>query len=178
VNESDDEEEEEEESGVLIQGNDTYICNEYSLKFLQVFTKATKLSFDLKIQMKKDYPIILNYYIPNLGLLRFCLAPTNEVQQVPKPTKKLKNLEERQNQYLTQQLSIDTEIPPVGLLITEEEEEAQAKEKKIKQKMIKRVRSMEKQLSTKKRKTSPKQGHHQVATILEPAINADFDDDF
>jgi proliferating cell nuclear antigen len=139
-----------EDSGVLIDSREnaqTIMENVYSLKFLQVFAKATKLSYDLKIQMKQDKPITLSYHIPNLGLLRFSLAPQpkDENIPVPKPTKKLKNLEERQNQYLSQMT-----LQPGHLYIHETEDFSMEMEDK--EKIIKKVKQMEKQLLKKKKK--------------------------
>lgn len=69
------------------------ISNDFSLKFLQVFTKATKLCTDLKLYLKHEHPIVLDYEISGLGLLRFMLAPRiNEDEPVPRPQKRMKNL--------------------------------------------------------------------------------------
>ncbi len=51
------------------------ISNAYSLKFLTMFTKATGLCKDIRIHLAPRYPIILDYDVPELGILRFCLAP-------------------------------------------------------------------------------------------------------
>lgn len=51
------------------------IGNKYSLKYLTMFTKATALCNTVRIHLKPRFPIILDYDIPALGVLRFCLAP-------------------------------------------------------------------------------------------------------
>ncbi len=57
------------------EGKGEVICNEYPLKFLICFAKAARLSNTLIIRLKPNFPIILDYQIPSLGLLRFCLSP-------------------------------------------------------------------------------------------------------
>ena len=59
---------ESEESEEVIEGT-------YSLKYLNLFTKATNLCNNVEIYMKSNYPIIIKYGVANLGELRFCLAP-------------------------------------------------------------------------------------------------------
>jgi proliferating cell nuclear antigen len=51
----------------IIQGN-------YNIKFLLLFAKATKLSQYMNLYMKNNYPIVIEYYVGNLGFLRFILA--------------------------------------------------------------------------------------------------------
>lgn len=51
------------------------ICNEYSLKFMSLFVKASNLSGTIELFMKNDYPIIMRYQVASLGQLRFVLAP-------------------------------------------------------------------------------------------------------
>ena len=53
----------------------TQVCNQYPLKFLNCFTKATKLSSTVCIRMKNNFPIFIEYTIASLGLLRFVLSP-------------------------------------------------------------------------------------------------------
>lgn len=70
----------EDEGGILFETHDTRmkICNKYSLKYLTMFTKAAALCNDFRIHLKPKYPIILDYEVAGLGLLRFCLAPRIE----------------------------------------------------------------------------------------------------
>lgn len=51
------------------------ISNKYSLKYLTMFTKATPLCSAFRIHLAPNFPIILDYEVTDLGLLRFCLAP-------------------------------------------------------------------------------------------------------
>lgn len=46
----------------------------YSLRYLSLFTKASTLSQVVTLLLKKDFPLVLQYSIANLGSLRFCLA--------------------------------------------------------------------------------------------------------
>jgi proliferating cell nuclear antigen len=46
----------------------------YSLRYLSLFTRASSLSNVLTLFIKKDFPLVLQYSIANLGTLRFCLA--------------------------------------------------------------------------------------------------------
>lgn len=57
----------EQHSNNVIQGH-------FNIKFLLLFTKATKLSQYLKLYMKNDFPLVLEYTVGNLGFLRFILA--------------------------------------------------------------------------------------------------------
>lgn len=49
--------------------------NRYSLKYLTMFTRASGLCTDVRIHLKRFFPIILDFEIAGLGSLRFCLAP-------------------------------------------------------------------------------------------------------
>ncbi len=51
------------------------IRNEFSLKYINMFTKSTNMSQNLEIFMGENMPIILRYCIANLGDLKFYLAP-------------------------------------------------------------------------------------------------------
>ena len=51
------------------------ICNIFPLKLLTAFTKATKLSTLIHVRMKQNFPIIIDYPVSCIGILRFCLAP-------------------------------------------------------------------------------------------------------
>lgn len=46
----------------------------YSLRYLSLFTRASSLSNVLTLYIKKDFPLVLQYAIANLGTLKFCLA--------------------------------------------------------------------------------------------------------
>jgi len=57
---------------------DHYISAEYSLKYINLFTKSTNLCNTIQLYMKRDYPLILEYSVGNLGTIRFCLAAKAE----------------------------------------------------------------------------------------------------
>jgi proliferating cell nuclear antigen len=46
----------------------------FSLKYLSTFTKCTNLSSVVEIFIKNTYPIILQYSVANLGLIKLCCA--------------------------------------------------------------------------------------------------------
>jgi proliferating cell nuclear antigen len=46
----------------------------FSLKYLSMFTKCTNLSSVVEIFIKNTYPIILQYSVANLGLIKLCCA--------------------------------------------------------------------------------------------------------
>lgn len=50
------------------------ISNVYPLRFLICFAKAYKLSTTVRIRLKQNYPVVIDYHIPSVGLLRFCLC--------------------------------------------------------------------------------------------------------
>ena len=47
----------------------------FSLKYLILFTKCTNLCNQIQIYIKNDYPIIIQYAIASLGIIKLCLAP-------------------------------------------------------------------------------------------------------
>jgi proliferating cell nuclear antigen len=54
---------------------DEVIQGIFSLKYLVLFTKCTGMCKTMEIYLKNDYPIILRYYVANLGEIKFCLSP-------------------------------------------------------------------------------------------------------
>lgn len=50
------------------------ISADYSLKYINLFTKSTNLCNTIELYLKKDYPLIMKYNVGNLGEIRFCLA--------------------------------------------------------------------------------------------------------
>ena len=52
----------------LVQG-------EFSLKYLSLFTKCTNMCNLLKLYIKNDYPLIIQYSVASLGYIKLCLAP-------------------------------------------------------------------------------------------------------
>ena len=59
---------EEEETNQLVKQS-------FALKYLNMFTKATNLSNEVRLQMAQDTPIVVEYQIPELGTLFYYLAP-------------------------------------------------------------------------------------------------------
>lgn len=57
---------------------DVDIRNEFSLKYINMFTKSTNMSQNLEVFMGEGMPVILRYCIANLGDLKFYLAPNVE----------------------------------------------------------------------------------------------------
>ncbi len=55
------------DSGEIIQGV-------FSLKYLFLFTKCTNLSNHVLIFLQNNYPIILEYSVASLGIIRLCLT--------------------------------------------------------------------------------------------------------
>ena len=47
----------------------------FSLKYLLLFTKCTNLCSQIQIYIKNDYPLIIQYTIASLGIIKLCLAP-------------------------------------------------------------------------------------------------------
>ena len=54
------------------------VSGTFSLKYINLFTKATNLSNIVEIYLKRDYPLMLKYAVANLGQIMFYLAPTAE----------------------------------------------------------------------------------------------------
>jgi proliferating cell nuclear antigen len=47
----------------------------FSLKYLLLFTKCTNLCNQIQLYIKNDYPLIIQYTIASLGIIKLCLAP-------------------------------------------------------------------------------------------------------
>lgn len=47
----------------------------FSLKYLSLFTKCTNLCNQIQLYIKNDYPLIIQYSIASLGIIKLCLAP-------------------------------------------------------------------------------------------------------
>ena len=50
----------------------------FSLKYLILFTKCTNLCNQIQLFIKNDYPLIIQYTIAALGIIKLCLAPKTE----------------------------------------------------------------------------------------------------
>ena len=55
-----------------------YIQGEFSLKYINLFTKSTNLCNTIELYFKQDYPLIMKYNVGNLGQIKFCLAPKRQ----------------------------------------------------------------------------------------------------
>ena len=47
----------------------------FSLKNLVLFTKCTNLCNTIKMYIKNDYPLIIEYSVASVGIIKLCLAP-------------------------------------------------------------------------------------------------------
>ena len=47
----------------------------FSLKYLLLFIKCTNLCNQIQLYIKNDYPLIIQYTIASLGIIKLCLAP-------------------------------------------------------------------------------------------------------
>lgn len=65
--------------GLVFNKNDNVVSGKFSLKYLNLFTKGTNLCNTIELYMKNNYPLILKYNIANLGEIRFCLAPKEDI---------------------------------------------------------------------------------------------------
>lgn len=66
---------EKKRTSVFVKDKDDPIAGRFALKFLQMFAKAQSLSPNVIIYFKKDFPLVLQYKMSELGDLKFALAP-------------------------------------------------------------------------------------------------------
>lgn len=57
------------------KSNDEIVQGKFKLYFLMYFIKATNLCQNINIYLKNDKPLILEYFVADLGTLRFLLSP-------------------------------------------------------------------------------------------------------
>ena len=63
-------------NGLSIQKKADFTMKQrYSLRYLNMFTKATNLCNAVDLYFNNDYPLILKYLVASLGEVKFCLAP-------------------------------------------------------------------------------------------------------
>jgi proliferating cell nuclear antigen len=60
------------------KSNDEIVQGKFKLYFLMYFIKATNLCQNINIYLKNDKPLILEYFVADLGTLRFLLSPVVE----------------------------------------------------------------------------------------------------
>lgn len=47
----------------------------FNMKYLVMFTKCTNLSNTVELYLKNDYPLIIQYIVGSLGVVKLCLSP-------------------------------------------------------------------------------------------------------
>ena len=62
-------------TSIFLKDKDDTIAGRFSLRFLQMFAKAQKLSPTVTIYFKRDFPLVLLYRQKDFGTLKFALAP-------------------------------------------------------------------------------------------------------
>jgi len=62
-------------NGMNISKSTKVVEGKYSIKYLNLFTKSTNLSNIVELYLMTGYPLIMLYYVGNLGKLQYCLAP-------------------------------------------------------------------------------------------------------
>jgi proliferating cell nuclear antigen len=65
----------EAQNGLIFSKKNQHVSESFDLKYLNSFTKSTNLCSTVEIFLKKDYPLVIEYNVANLGKLQFCLAP-------------------------------------------------------------------------------------------------------
>ena len=65
----------EAQNGLIISKKNQNVKETFDLKYLNSFTKSTNLCSIVEIFLKKDYPLVIEYNVANLGKLQYCLAP-------------------------------------------------------------------------------------------------------
>ena len=65
----------EAQNGLIFSKKNQNVSETFDLKYLNSFTKSTNLCSTVEIFLKKEYPLVIDYNVANLGKLQFCLAP-------------------------------------------------------------------------------------------------------
>ena len=65
----------EAQNGLIFSKKNQNVSEKFDLKYLNSFTKSTNLCSTVEIFLKKEYPLVIEYNVANLGKLQFCLAP-------------------------------------------------------------------------------------------------------
>lgn len=66
-----------EEEAVVIE-MDEPVTHKFACQYLNYFTKATSLSTQVQLSLSADVPLLVEYRIPDIGQLRYYLAPKIE----------------------------------------------------------------------------------------------------
>lgn len=56
--------------------NSTIVQGVFKLKYLVLFTKCTNLCNTVECYLKNDYPLIIQYAVASLGIIKLCIAPS------------------------------------------------------------------------------------------------------
>lgn len=62
----------------IVNTSDELVQGKYHLELLNSFTKCTSLSSKVKLYLSNEFPLILEYMVGDLGLIRFILGPIKE----------------------------------------------------------------------------------------------------
>jgi proliferating cell nuclear antigen len=65
----------EAQNGLIFSKKNQNVSEKFDLKYLNSFTKSTNLCSTVEIFLKREYPLVIEYNVANLGKLQFCLAP-------------------------------------------------------------------------------------------------------
>ena len=57
------------------QNPDEIVQGVFALKHLVLFSKCTNLCASIELYLKNDYPLIIEYMVASLGVIKLCLAP-------------------------------------------------------------------------------------------------------
>lgn len=71
---------EKEEESVTIEMQDP-VSLTFACQYLNSFTKATPLSAQVQLSMSADVPLVVEYTVPELGYIRYYLAPKIEEEE-------------------------------------------------------------------------------------------------
>ncbi len=67
----------ETQNGLIFSKKNTSVEETFDIKYINCFTKSTNLCSTVEIFLKKQFPLIVEYNVANLGKIQFCLAPKN-----------------------------------------------------------------------------------------------------
>lgn len=57
-------------------GSDEIVQGIFNLKYLVLFTKCTNLCNTVELYLKNDYPLVVQYLVASLGVVKLAVAPT------------------------------------------------------------------------------------------------------
>lgn len=65
----------EAQNGLIFSKKNQNVSETFDLKYINSFTKSTNLCSTVEIFLKREYPLVIEYNVANLGKLQYCLAP-------------------------------------------------------------------------------------------------------